>query len=110
MPQRIAVLASGAGTNLQAIMDFHERRQSGSAGVIALVAANRASAGALQRSRDAGIPSEAFDASDDGTALLELLELHSIDLVVLAGYLKRIPATVISRFSGRIVNVHRPSP
>lgn len=106
MQQRIAVLASGAGTNLQAIMDFHERRQSGSAGVVALVAANRASAGALQRARDAGIPAEAFDASDDGTVLLELLERHSIDLVVLAGYLKRIPATVIRRFSDRIVNVH----
>ncbi|MBA3405166.1 MAG: phosphoribosylglycinamide formyltransferase [Gemmatimonadaceae bacterium] len=106
MPQRIAVLASGAGTNLQAIIDFHEQRQAGNAGIMSLVAANRASAGALQRARDAGIPAEIFDATDDGTALLGLLERYSIDLVVLAGYLKRIPAGVIRRFSGRIVNVH----
>ncbi|MDQ3080873.1 MAG: phosphoribosylglycinamide formyltransferase [Gemmatimonadota bacterium] len=106
MPQRIAVLASGAGTNLQAIIDFHEQRQAGNAGTVSLVAANRASAGALQRARDAGIPAEIFDATDDGTALLGLLERYSIDLVVLAGYLKRIPAGVIRRFSGRIVNVH----
>jgi len=106
MPQRIAVLASGAGTNLQAIIDFHEQRQAGNAGIMSLVAANRASAGALQRAQDAGIPAEIFDATDDGTALLGLLERYSIDLVVLAGYLKRIPAGVIRRFSGRIVNVH----
>jgi len=106
MPQRIAVLASGTGTNLQAIIDFHEQRQAGNAGIVSLVAANRASAGALQRARDAGIPAEIFDATDDGTALLGLLERYSIDLVVLAGYLKRIPAGVIRRFSGRIVNVH----
>jgi len=106
MPQRIAVLASGAGTNLQAIIDFHEQRKAGNAGIMSLVAANRASAGALQRARDAEIPAEIFDATDDGTALLGLLERYSIDLVVLAGYLKRIPAGVIRRFSGRIVNVH----
>ena len=106
MPQRIAVLASGAGTNLQAIIDFHEQRQAGNAGIMSLVATNRASAGALQRAQDAGIPAEIFDATDDGTALLGLLERYSIDLVVLAGYLKRIPAGVIRRFSGRIVNVH----
>ena len=106
MPQRIAVLASGTGTNLQAIIDFHEQRQAGNAGIVSLVAANRASAGALQRARDAGIPAEIFDATDDGTALVGLLERYSIDLVVLAGYLKRIPAGVIRRFSGRIVNVH----
>ncbi len=106
MQQRIAVLASGGGTNLQAIIDFYASQRSGGAGIVALVAANRASAGALQRARDAGIPAELFSANDDGTALLGLLELHSIDLVVLAGYLKRIPVTVIRRYSGRIVNVH----
>lgn len=106
MAQRIAVLASGGGTNLQAIMDFHETRRDVSAGVVALVAANRSSAGALQRAREAGIPAEHFDATDDGASLLGLLERHAIDLVVLAGYLKRIPASVTSRFSGRVMNVH----
>lgn len=106
MAQRIAVLASGGGTNLQAIMDFHEHRRGESAGVVALVAANRSSAGALQRARDAGVPAEHFDASDEGASLLELLERYAIDLVVLAGYLKRVPAAVIRRFSGRVINVH----
>lgn len=106
MAARIAVLASGGGTNLQAIMDFHAQQRSAAAGVVTLVAANRGSAGALQRARAAGVPAEVFDAADDGSALLELLDRHSIDLIVLAGYLKRIPAAVIRRFHGRVINIH----
>ncbi|MEJ7758716.1 MAG: phosphoribosylglycinamide formyltransferase [Gemmatimonadaceae bacterium] len=105
MSVRIAVLASGGGTNLQAILDFYAQRPSATAEV-ALVAANRDSAGALLRARAAGIPAEIFDATDDGGALLNLLERFSIGLVVLAGYLKRIPPSVIAAFHGRVVNIH----
>lgn len=102
----IAVLASGKGSNLQAIIDFYAQPGGRRSGSIALVASNRASAGALERARAAGIPSEVFNASDDGTALLDLLQLHSIELVVLAGYLKRLPPNVISAFHSRIINIH----
>jgi formyltetrahydrofolate-dependent phosphoribosylglycinamide formyltransferase len=105
MGPRIAVLASGGGTNLQAIID-HYAALNTCAGSIELVASNRESAGALERAHAAGIAAEAFDASDDGKALNELLHRHSIDLVVLAGYLKQIPSSVIEKYHGRIINIH----
>ena len=71
-----------------------------------LVASNREKSGALDRARAAGIPTEVFDATDDGTALLALLDNASVDLVVLAGYLKHIPQTVIGEYHGRIINIH----
>lgn len=105
MAARIAVLASGGGTNLQAIIDYFGELSS-PAGVIQLVASNKQSAGALARARAAGIPAETFDATDDGTALSTLLARWAIDLVVLAGYLKRIPSLVIDEYRGRIINIH----
>ncbi|MEP6905534.1 MAG: phosphoribosylglycinamide formyltransferase [Gemmatimonadales bacterium] len=108
MVARIAVLASGGGSNLQAIIDYYAAitLQGEAAGSVELVASNRANAGALDRARTAGISAETFEATDDGTALRNLLGKYSIDLVVLAGYLKRIPAAVIHAYHGRIINVH----
>lgn len=106
MAVRIAVLASGGGTNLQALIDFRSARADVVAGEVVLVAANREQAGALGRARAAAIPAVAFDASDDGAELLALLQKHAIDLVVLAGYLKRIPPAVTRAFHGRIINIH----
>jgi formyltetrahydrofolate-dependent phosphoribosylglycinamide formyltransferase len=105
MAPRIAVLASGGGTNLQAIVDYFSELTSAS-GTIQLVASNKSSAGALARARTAGIAAETFDATDDGTSLSTLLARWSIDLVVLAGYLKRIPSLVIDKYRGRIINIH----
>ena len=106
MSVRIAVLASGRGTNLQALIDHFAALGERSPAQIALVASNRPHAPALERARAAAIPVSLFDTSDDGTALVGLLQLHAIDLLVLAGYMKRIPPTVIDHFRGRIVNVH----
>jgi formyltetrahydrofolate-dependent phosphoribosylglycinamide formyltransferase len=106
MSQRVAVLASGGGTNLQALIDYLAELGSSASARIALVASNRRDAYALERARKAGIAAEVFSASDEGEALLHLLEAHSIDLVVLAGYLKRIPPRIVTRYRGRIVNVH----
>jgi formyltetrahydrofolate-dependent phosphoribosylglycinamide formyltransferase len=105
MALRIAVLASGGGTNLQAIIDYYATLRN-PAGSIELVASNKESAGALDRARAAAIPAQVFDASDDGSSLSSLLSQWSIDLVVLAGYLKHIPAQVIEQYRGRIINVH----
>ena len=102
----IAVLASGSGTNLQAIIDFNAKLGASANGVVSLVASNRASAGALDKARAAGIRAEVFDASDDGSALLGLLQRSFIDLVVLAGYLKHLPPKVISAYHSRIINIH----
>ena len=106
MSVRIAVLASGGGTNLQAIIDYTAARGDLAAGHVVVVASNRDAAGALGRARAASIAAEVFDATDDGSALLSLLARHRVDLVVLAGYLKRIPAKVIRAFHRRLVNVH----
>ena len=106
MPVNIAVLASGEGTNLQAIIDFNTKLGTRAKGVITLVASNSETSGALARARAAGIAADVFDAKDDGTSLLSLLAKHSIELVVLAGYLKHLPPRVTATYHARIMNVH----
>jgi formyltetrahydrofolate-dependent phosphoribosylglycinamide formyltransferase len=106
---RVAVLASGSGTNLQAILD-HEATlgDRGSAHVV-LVASDHANAGALARARAAGITPVALDQTARTTGLMAILAAHRIEMVVLAGYLRLVPAEVVTRFRGRILNVH-PAP
>ena len=108
---RVAVLASGGGSNLQALIDYLAALGNARAADIVLVASNRREAGALTRARAAGIPVAIIQSPRDetGEALLPLLERHAIDLVVLAGYLQLIPAAVTQRFASRMVNVH-PGP
>lgn len=106
MPSRLAVLASGRGSNLQAIIDHFDDLGRERAAKIVLVASNRADAPALLRAATASIDIASFNAADDGGELLALLRKFRIDLVILAGYLKRIPPSVIAAFSGRILNVH----
>jgi formyltetrahydrofolate-dependent phosphoribosylglycinamide formyltransferase len=105
---RIAVLASGGGTNLQAILDHFAALGDAACGEVVLVASNRTSAGALDRARAAGVDAVVFDSrsADD---LLRLLSGRAVQMIALAGYLRLVPPAVISRFSGRIVNVH-PGP
>lgn len=108
MKTRIAVLASGGGTNLQAILDYFNLIGDAACGEVVVVGSNRASAGALDRARAAGIESVVFDPrSEDDIA--RLLTGNQIELVVLAGYLRLIPASVIARYHGRMINVH-PGP
>lgn len=104
MPSRLAVLASGRGSNLQAIIDHFDGL--GRLARVVLVASNRADAPALAKAKAASIDSAHFNAGDDGAELLALLRGNRIDLVILAGYLKRIPSSVIEAFAGRILNVH----
>jgi phosphoribosylglycinamide formyltransferase-1 len=106
MPSRLAVLASGRGSNLQAIIDHFDNLSRERIAKVVLVASNRADSPALIRAATASIDIASFDAADDGSQLLALLRKFRIDLVVLAGYLKRIPATVIREYAGRIVNIH----
>ena len=73
---------------------------------VVLVASNRADSPALVRAATASIDIAHFDPTDDGSMLLELLRKSRIDLVVLAGYLKRIPPKVIREYAGRIINIH----
>jgi len=100
-PVRVAVLVSGGGTNLQALLDA--LRDSPIARV-ARVISNRPDAGALERARSAGVPITVLRDADDPA------ELHSAlagaQMVVLAGYLKLVHASVVARFRGRMINIH----
>jgi len=106
MPSRLAVLASGRGSNLQAIIEHFDNLARERIAKVVLVASNRADAPALIRAATASIDIASFDASDDGSTLLDLLRKARVDLVVLAGYLKRIPPMVVREYSGRIINIH----
>ncbi len=104
-PARISVLASGGGSNLQALID-HFAEAAASAGVITLVASEQARSGALDRARAAGIATGVIDAPHDSDAILSLLEAAKTDVLVLAGYLKLVPERVVRAFRGRVLNVH----
>jgi len=100
-PVRVAVLVSGGGTNLQALLDaLHESPLAR----VARVISNRPDAGALARARRAGVPATVL--RDPGDAAELLAALGDAHLVVLAGYLKLVPAAVVSRFRGRMINIH----
>lgn len=105
---RIAVLASGGGSNLQALVDHFAQLGDARAGDIVLVAADRPGAGALDRARRAGIETAlvASKRSPDGRDLAELLAEHRVELVVLAGYLQLVPGSVTRHYAGRLLNVH----
>ena len=104
-PARIAVLASGSGSNLQALLD-HFGGAGRAHGTIVWVGSNRRGAGALTRAAAAGVETAVLDAPQDGPALLARLEAARADLLVLAGYLKLIPAEVVRAFRGRLLNIH----
>jgi phosphoribosylglycinamide formyltransferase 1 len=103
---RVAVLASGAGSNLQAILDHQRALGSAASARVVLVASDQPDAGALDRARAAGIAAVYLDRTARTTGLSALLETHRIELVVLAGYLRLVPADVVSHYRGRILNVH----
>jgi phosphoribosylglycinamide formyltransferase-1 len=105
---RIAVFASGAGSNLHALLRHLRRSQQppGERPSVALVASNRAASGALTVAAREGVPTHVISDPGNGTALDALLAEHGIDLVVLAGYLRRVPSQTTSVWRGRVLNVH----
>jgi formyltetrahydrofolate-dependent phosphoribosylglycinamide formyltransferase len=103
MLTRVAVAVSGRGSNLQALLDALSAEAPAR---VVLVISNRAGAGALERARARGIATSVLRNPADPAEWLGLLETARIDLVVLAGYLKLVPAEVIRRYSGRVINIH----
>jgi len=105
MRARVAVLVSGGGTNLQALLDAES---SGvlSSGEIVLVVSSRLDAYALERARHAGVEALTCARADGEAALLHVLESRRIDLVVLAGYLTILGSELVKKYENRIVNVH----
>jgi phosphoribosylglycinamide formyltransferase 1 len=105
----VAVLASGSGTNLQALLDTVHGRD----GVhLVAVASDKPGAGALQRAVEAGVPTKVFARSDFGdrtdrdSAMADWLESQQVELVVLAGYMQLVSPEFLARFRGAVINVH----
>jgi len=106
---RIAVLASGTGTNLQAILDGLHGRD----GIeVVCVASNKPGARALERAANAGVETDVFPREDHGdrverdAAMADWLTAREVELIVLAGYMELLSAEFVRRFPNRIVNVH----
>jgi len=110
-PSRVGVLASGGGTNLQALIDADASGALGPARLVA-VGSNVAGCGALDRARGAGLDTfvvehrgyptrEAFDR-----ALVAELRARRVDLVVLAGFMRILTPEFVDAFAGRLINIH----
>ena len=98
---RIAVLVSGGGTNLQALIDAALENKID--GEIVFVASNRMKAYGLERARNAGIDAECIK---DEALLISKLEEYKVDLIVLAGYLAILSSDFINKFENKIINIH----
>jgi phosphoribosylglycinamide formyltransferase/phosphoribosylglycinamide formyltransferase-1 len=100
---RVAVLASGGGTNLQALLDaLHDSPLAN----VGLVVSDRPGAGALARASRAGVATAVLRDPKNAAELLATLADARAQLVVLAGYLKLVPAEVVARFRWRMINIH----
>lgn len=108
---RLVILVSGGGTNLQAIMDAMDTGVIQNAGIVSVIS-NNPKAYALERAKARGIPQQCISPKNYESreafheALLQAVEKAEPDLIVLAGFLVVIPAKMIARFRGRIINIH----
>ena len=108
---KVAVLVSGGGTNLQAILDAVDAGRIRNAGVVSVIS-NNPKAYALERAKKHGVPAVCITRKECGSkeafdkALLQALKDSGADLVVLAGCLVVIPEIIIQEYRGRIINIH----
>ena len=108
---KVAVLVSGGGTNLQAIIDSIEDGRITNAEIVTVISNNK-NAFALERAEKAGIPAKCVSPKDYenrelfNQALLEAVKESGADLIVLAGFLVVIPQVMIEEYRNRIINVH----
>lgn len=108
---KIAVLVSGGGTNLQALIDA-QRDGTIKSGEITLVISNNGTAYALTRAQNVGIPTavvpkkDCADQSEFEGKILKLLRENNIDMIVLAGFMSILSASFVAHYPERIINVH----
>jgi phosphoribosylglycinamide formyltransferase-1 len=102
--KRLAILASGSGSNAEKIMEYFQHSEKAK---IALVASNKADALVLERAKRFGVPTFTFSRKEMEAGLLtQKLVEESIDWVILAGFLLKIPDDLTRTFSDRMVNIH----
>ena len=100
---RVAVAVSGRGSNLEALFT---RLGNGDEAQVVLVLSDRSDAPGLDRARERGVAALALEDWRSADEWLAALGAQSVDLLVLAGFLKLVPPGVIARYRGRIINVH----
>jgi phosphoribosylglycinamide formyltransferase-1 len=105
MPLKIALFASGSGSNAENIIHYFSHN---SAFNFPLIISNKSDAFVHTRAKNLDIPSFTFSREDfsDGQKILDLLKLYNIDCIVLAGFLLKIPQTLILAYPGKIINIH----
>jgi phosphoribosylglycinamide formyltransferase-1 len=102
--KKLAILASGSGSNAEKIMEYF---QNSTKGQIALVASNKPDAFVLERAKKFGVPTFTFTRKEmDAGLLLQKLQEEKIDWVILAGFLLKIPEDLIHAFPDHMVNIH----
>jgi phosphoribosylglycinamide formyltransferase-1 len=107
---KLAVLVSGAGTNLQALLDAQARAELAPA-EIAVVVSNKRDAPALVRAAAAGVPAEVVEhaglpRAEFEARVLDALARHAVEAIVLAGFMRVLTAEFVARFPLRIINTH----
>jgi phosphoribosylglycinamide formyltransferase-1 len=111
LTSRIAVLASGTGTNAQVLLDASAQGEL-AGGIVVVVVSDRAESGALARARNAGVEALFVDPSQHsrreayGDALIDELRKRNVDLVCLAGFMRILPPRFIHAFPNRVLNIH----
>ena len=102
--KRLAILASGSGSNAEKIMEYFQHSDKAE---IALVASNKPDAFVLERARKFGVPTFTFSRKEiDAGMLLEKLQVENIDWVILAGFLLKIPDHLTHAYSDQMLNIH----
>lgn len=103
--KNIAIFASGSGTNAENIVNYFSNKNTAK---VVLILSNRQNAYVLTRAAKLNIPSAFFDRHDfyESATVEGLLDSHKIDFIVLAGFLWLVPAGILRKYSGRIVNIH----
>jgi phosphoribosylglycinamide formyltransferase-1 len=109
MTTRFGVLVSGSGTNLAALIDAVD--QPGAAAELAVVISNKADAYGLERARTAGIPAvhishRGKERASFDQELVDCLEEHGVEWVLLAGFMRVVTPTLLDGFPGRVINIH----
>ena len=104
---RVAIFASGSGTNLQAIIDAQIKTIE-----IALVFSNKSDAYAIERAKNHNLPVEVIDhksfesREDFDSEIVRILEPYNLDLVILAGYMRILSPELVRAYKGKIINIH----
>src|SRR5258705_8378192 len=105
MRLRVATVVSGRGSNLAALLHALGEGDEAPAHIV-LVASDRAEAGGLAIARQHAVPTHVFNDSADSAEWRRVFEDAGVELVVLAGYLKKVPPEVVAAWRGRMLNIH----